>query len=54
MYKKPLIILINGKASSGKTKLAEIIKETYNLMNVSILHNADYVKELARSSTYTA
>lgn len=49
MCKKPLIILINGKASSGKTKLAEIIKETYNLMNVSILHNADYVKELARN-----
>lgn len=45
---KPLVILINGKARSGKDFLAELIKE-HNIKNVSILHNAAAVKTIAKN-----
>lgn len=47
MTNKPLIILINGKARSGKNELAEIIKKHNKHLNVDIIGNADAVKDIS-------
>lgn len=42
---KKTVILINGKAQSGKSTLAELLAS--KIQNSKVIHNADSVKELA-------